>query len=309
MLRQRTVKTLVRTQGVGLHSGQRVELTLRPAPPDTGIVFRRVDLPVPVEIRVSAARVTDTRMASTLSAADTGEGASVKVATVEHLMSALAGLGIDNLIIDVTAPEIPILDGSAGSFVFLIQSVGLVEQAAPKRFIRVKRAVEVRDGDKWARLEPHFGFKLSFSIDFGHPAINATVQQVEVDFANASYVSAISRARTFGFMQDVESLRSHGLARGGSLGNAIVMDESRVLNADGLRSDDEFVKHKILDAIGDLYLVGHPLLASYSAHKSGHAMNNLLLRALLADASAFEFTTYPQRREAPRVFALDWAGA
>ena len=309
MLRQRTVKTLVRTQGVGLHSGQRVELTLRPAPPDTGIIFRRVDLPVPVEIRVSAARVTDTRMASTLSAADTGEGASVKVATVEHLMSALAGLGIDNLIIDVTAPEIPILDGSAGSFVFLIQSVGLVEQAAPKRFIRVKRAVEVRDGDKWARLEPHFGFKLSFSIDFGHPAINATVQQVEVDFANASYVSAISRARTFGFMQDVESLRSHGLARGGSLGNAIVMDESRVLNADGLRSDDEFVKHKILDAIGDLYLVGHPLLASYSAHKSGHAMNNLLLRALLADETAFEFTTYPQRREAPRVFALDWAGA
>jgi UDP-3-O-[3-hydroxymyristoyl] N-acetylglucosamine deacetylase len=309
MLRQRTVKALVRTQGVGLHSGQRVELTLRPAPPDTGIVFRRVDLPVPVEIRVSAARVTDTRMASTLSAADTGEGASVKVATVEHLMSALAGLGIDNLIIDVTAPEIPILDGSAGSFVFLIQSVGLVEQAAPKRFIRVKRAVEVRDGDKWARLEPHFGFKLSFSIDFGHPAINATVQQVEVDFANASYVSAISRARTFGFMQDVESLRSHGLARGGSLGNAIVMDESRVLNADGLRSDDEFVKHKILDAIGDLYLVGHPLLASYSAHKSGHAMNNLLLRALLADESAFELTTYAQRREAPRVFALDWAGA
>ncbi len=309
MLRQRTVKALVRTQGVGLHSGQRVELTLRPAPPDTGIVFRRVDLPVPVEIRVSASRVTDTRMASTLSAADTGEGASVKVATVEHLMSALAGLGIDNLIIDVTAPEIPILDGSAGSFVFLIQSVGLLEQAAPKRFIRVKRAVEVRDGDKWARLEPHFGFKLRFSIDFGHPAINATVQQVEVDFANASYVSAISRARTFGFMQDVEALRSHGLARGGSLGNAIVMDESRVLNSDGLRSDDEFVKHKILDAIGDLYLVGHPLLASYSAHKSGHAMNNLLLRALLADETAFELTTYPQRREAPRVFALDWVGA
>jgi UDP-3-O-[3-hydroxymyristoyl] N-acetylglucosamine deacetylase len=309
MLRQRTVKALVRTQGVGLHSGQRVELTLRPAPPDTGIVFRRVDLPLPVEIRVSASRVTDTRMASTLSAADTGEGASVKVATVEHLMSALAGLGIDNLIIDVTAPEIPILDGSAGSFVFLIQSVGLVEQAAPKRFIRVKRAVEVRDGDKWARLDPHFGFKLRFSIDFGHPAINATVQQVEVDFANASYVNAISRARTFGFMQDVESLRSHGLARGGSLGNAIVMDESRVLNSDGLRSDDEFVKHKILDAIGDLYLIGHPLLASYSAHKSGHAMNNLLLRALLADESAFELTTYPQRREAPRVFALDWVGA
>jgi len=309
MLRQRTVKALVRTQGVGLHSGQRVDTLEADTRMYTGIVFRRVDLPVPVDIRVSASRVTDTRMASTLSAADSGEGASVKVATVEHLMSALAGLGIDNLIIDVTAPEIPILDGSAGSFVFLIQSVGLLEQAAPKRFIRVKRAVEVRDGDKWARLEPHFGFKLRFSIDFGHPAINATVQQVEVDFANASYVSAISRARTFGFMQDVEALRSHGLARGGSLGNAIVMDESRVLNSDGLRSDDEFVKHKILDAIGDLYLVGHPLLASYSAHKSGHAMNNLLLRALLADESAFELTTYPQRREAPRVFALDWVGA
>jgi UDP-3-O-[3-hydroxymyristoyl] N-acetylglucosamine deacetylase len=299
MLRQRTVKALVRTQGVGLHSGQRVELTLRPAPPDTGIVFRRVDLPVPVEIRVSAARVTDTRMASTLSAADTGEGASVKVATVEHLMSALAGLGIDNLIIDVTAPEIPILDGSAGSFVFLIQSVGLVEQAAPKRFIRVKRAVEVRDGDKWARLEPHFGFKLSFSIDFGHPAINATVQQVEVDFANASYVSAISRARTFGFMQDVESLRSHGLARGGSLGNAIVMDESRVLNADGLRSDDEFVKHKILDAIGDLYLLGYSLIGEFTGFKSGHGLNNRLLRTLLADTDAWEAVVFERPEDAP----------
>jgi UDP-3-O-[3-hydroxymyristoyl] N-acetylglucosamine deacetylase len=309
VLRQRTVKALVRTQGVGLHSGQRVELTLRPAPPDTGIVFRRIDLPVPVDIRAEAFRVNDTRMASTLSAADTGEGATVRVATVEHLMSALAGLGIDNLYVDVTAAEIPILDGSAGSFVFLIQSVGVVEQGAPKRFVRVKRPVEVRDGDKWARLDPHFGFKLRFSIEFGHPAIDATVQEVEVDFATDSYIAEISRARTFGFMHDVEALRAHGLAQGGSLGNAIVMDEYRVLNTDGLRSDDEFVKHKILDAIGDLYLLGHPLLAAYSAHKSGHAMNNALLRALLADDQAWELATFAQRREAPKLFALDWAGA
>ncbi len=306
MLRQRTVKTAVRTTGVGLHSGQGVELVLSPAPPDTGIVFRRVDLPEPVEIRADAQRVNDTRMASTL----TAEGdPSVRVATVEHLMSALAGLGIDNLRVDVTAAEIPILDGSAGSFVFLLQSVGVVEQPAPKRFVRVKRAVEVRDGDKWARLEPHFGFKLRFSIDFGHPAIDATAQEVEVDFASDSYVTEIARARTFGFMQDVEALRAHGLAQGGSLGNAIVMDEWRVLNADGLRSRDEFVKHKILDAIGDLYLLGHPLLAAYAAHKSGHAMNNALLRALLADADAWEIATFPQRREAPRLFARDWVAA
>ncbi|HYF57885.1 MAG TPA: UDP-3-O-acyl-N-acetylglucosamine deacetylase [Burkholderiaceae bacterium] len=309
MLRQRTVKALVRTEGVGLHSGQRVELVLRPAAPDTGIVFRRVDLPQPVDIRAEAFRVNDTRMASTLSAADTGEGAEVRVATVEHLMSALAGLGIDNLYVDVTAPEIPILDGSAGSFVFLIQSVGIVEQAAPKRFIRVTKPIEVRDGDKWARLDPHFGFKLRFSIDFGHPAIDATVQEVEVDFASHSYVEQIARARTFGFMHDVEALRAHGLAQGGSLGNAIVMDEYRVLNSDGLRSDDEFVKHKILDAIGDLYLVGHPLLAAYSAHKSGHAMNNALLRALLAERGAWELVTFAQRRDAPRVFARDWVAA
>ncbi|RPH42435.1 MAG: UDP-3-O-acyl-N-acetylglucosamine deacetylase [Burkholderiales bacterium] len=306
MLRQRTVKALVRTTGVGLHSGQGVELVLRPAPPDTGIVFRRVDLPVPVEIRADAERVNDTRMASTLTAESDPD---VRVATVEHLMSALAGLGIDNLYVDVTAAEIPILDGSAGSFVFLLQSAGIVEQAAPKRFIRVMRPIEVRDGDKWARLEPYFGYKMRFSIDFGHPAIDATVQEVEVDFASDSYVTEISRARTFGFMQDVEALRSRGLAQGGSLGNAIVMDEYRVLNADGLRSRDEFVKHKILDAIGDLYLVGHPLLAAYSAHKSGHAMNNALLRALLADRQAWELSTFPQRREAPRMFARDWVAA
>jgi UDP-3-O-[3-hydroxymyristoyl] N-acetylglucosamine deacetylase len=306
VLRQRTVKAPVRTTGVGLHSGQGVELVLSPAPPDTGIVFRRTDLPEPVAIRADAQRVNDTRMASTLTAES---DPSVKVATVEHLMSALAGLGIDNLYVDVTAAEIPILDGSAGSFVFLLRSVGVVEQRAPKRFIRVLRAVEVRDGDKWARLEPYFGFRLRFSIDFGHPAIDATVQEVEVDFASDSYVSEIARARTFGFMHDVEALRAHGLAQGGSLGNAIVMDEHRVLNADGLRSHDEFVKHKILDAIGDLYLVGHPLLAAYTAHKSGHAMNNALLRALLADADAWEIATFAQRREAPRMFAHDWVPA
>ncbi|HLS57053.1 MAG TPA: UDP-3-O-acyl-N-acetylglucosamine deacetylase, partial [Zeimonas sp.] len=269
MMRQRTIGKPVSTTGVGLHSGERVVLTLRPADAGTGIVFRRTDLDPPVEIRCGAARVTDTRMASTLTAADDGPGSQVRVATVEHLMSALAGLGIDNLYVEVTAPEIPILDGSAGSFVFLVQSAGIVEQRAAKRFIRVRRPVEVRDGDKWARLDPHFGFKLRFSIAFSHPAIDATEQAVEVDFATMSYVKEVARARTFGFMQDVEALRAHGLAKGGSFGNAIVMDEYRVLNADGLRFDDEFVKHKILDAIGDLYLVGHPLLAAYSAHKSG----------------------------------------
>ena len=309
MIRQRTIKARVSTTGVGLHSGQRVEITLRPAAPGTGIVFRRVDLAEPVDIPAVADRVTDTRMASTLSAADEGPGASVKVATVEHLMSALAGLGIDNLYVDVTAPEIPILDGSAGSFVFLVQSVGIVEQNAPKRFIRVKRTVEVRDADKWARLEPHEGFKLRFSIEFGHPAIDATGQQYEIDFATTSYVKEIARARTFGFVQDVEALRAAGLAQGGSLENAIVMDEYRVLNIEGLRFDDEFVKHKILDAIGDLYLVGHPLLATYSAYKSGHAMNNRLLRALLAQPDAYEIVSFEQRRAAPPLFALDWSPA
>ncbi len=309
MMRQRTLKARVQTTGVGLHSGQRVEITLRPAAPDTGIVFRRVDLDDPIDIPAVADRVTDTRMASTLSAADEGPNASIKVATVEHLMSALAGLGIDNLYVDVTAAEIPILDGSAGSFVFLIQSVGVVEQNAPKRFIRVRRPVEIRDGDKWARLEPHEGFKLRFEIEFGHPAIDATGQCYEIDFATTSYVKEIARARTFGFVQDVEALRALGLAQGGSLENAIVMDEYRVLNAEGLRFDDEFVKHKILDAIGDLYLVGHPLLAIYSAYKSGHAMNNGLLRALLAQPDAYEIVSFEQRRAAPRLFALDWSPA
>ncbi len=306
MLRQRTIKTGVRTQGVGLHSGQRVELVLRPAPPDTGIVFRRIDLPVPVDIPARADLVNDTRLASTLCVVPPTGGPEVRVATVEHLMSALSGLGIDNLYVDVTAPEIPILDGSAGSFVFLVQSVGMVEQAAPKRFIRVERPIEIRDGDKWARLEPHFGFKLQFSIDFGHPAIDATVQELEVDFSRHAYVSEVARARTFGFVQDVEALRAHGLAQGGSLGNAIVMDEYRVLNSDGLRSDDEFVKHKILDAMGDLYLIGHPLLAAYRAHKSGHAMNNQLLRALLADEQAWSWVSFEDRRQAPPFVAQQW---
>ena len=308
MMRQRTIKALVTATGVGLHSGNRVDITLRPAAPNTGIVFRRVDLNPPVDIAADASRVTDTRMASTLTAADEGPGKDVRVATVEHLMSALAGLGIDNLYVEVTADEIPILDGSAGSFVFLIQSVGIVEQGASKKFIRVTRPVEVRDGDKWVRLDPHFGFKLRFSIDFGHPAIDATGQAVEIDFATTSYVKEVARARTFGFMQDVEALRAHGLAQGGSLENAIVMDEYRVLNSDGLRFNDEFVKHKILDAIGDLYLIGHPLLAAYSAHKSGHAMNNRLLRALLAE-QAYEVVSFNEKREAPRLFALDWSYA
>ncbi len=309
MMRQRTIGSLVRTTGVGLHSGERVELTLRPAAPDTGIVFHRVDLEPPVSIRSCAERVGDTRLASTLTAADDGPLAQVRVATVEHLMSALAGMGVDNVHVDVTAPEIPILDGSAGSFVYLIQSAGIVEQRAEKQFIRLLETVEVRDGDKWARLDPHFGFKLRFSIDFAHPAIDATEQAVEVDFAKVSYVKEVSRARTFGFMQDVETLRAHGLAKGGSFGNAIVMDEYRVLNEDGLRFGDEFVKHKILDAIGDLYLVGHPLLAAYSAHKSGHALNNRLLREMLAREHAWERVGFVERRDAPRPFALDWSHA
>ena len=305
MLKQRTIGTLTRTTGVGLHSGTKVELTLRPAAPDTGIVFRRVDLPQPVEIAASALAVGDTRLASTL---QTGE---VKVSTVEHLMSACCGLGIDNLHVDVSAEEIPIMDGSAGTFVFLLRSAGVVEQNAAKKFIRVKRTVEVRDGEdigaKWARLEPHFGFKLRFSIDFDHPAVDKTGQVAEIDFATTSYVKEVARARTFGFTRDVEAMRTAGLALGGSLDNAIVLDEYRVLNADGLRYVDEFVKHKILDAIGDLYLIGHPLIAAFSAHKSGHALNNRLVRELLADASAWEVVTFEDAADAPPAFEQEWA--
>jgi len=297
MLRQRTLKQIVRATGIGLHSGTKVELTLRPAAPNTGIVFRRVDLPEPVDLPASAVGVSDTRMASVLQKGD------VRVSTVEHLMSACAGLGVDNLYVDVTAEEIPIMDGSASSFVFLLQSAGIEEQDTAKKFIRVLKRVEVQDGDKWARLDPHFGFKLCFSIDFNHPAVDATGQVCEIDFAQTSYVKEVARARTFGFMQDVETLRSAGLARGGNLDNAVVMDEYRILNQDGLRYADEFVKHKILDAIGDLYLIGHPLIAAYSAHKSGHALNNRLLRALLADATSWELATFDDEAHAPAAFA------
>ena len=283
--------------GVGLHSGQRVELTLRPAQPDTGIVFRRVDLPQPVDIPISATAVTDTRLASTIS------NGGAKVFTVEHLMSACAGLGIDNLYIDITAEEVPILDGSASSFVFLLQSAGIAEQNAPKRFIRVLKTVEVREGEganaKWARLDPHHGYKLSFEIDFSHPAVDSTGQSVVFDMDTNVYTRDIARARTFGFTRDVEMLRANGLALGGGLDNAIVMDDYKVLNSDGLRYDDEFVKHKILDAMGDLYLLGKPLLASYVAFRSGHAMNNLLLRELLSQPEAYEVVTFDDARKAP----------
>ncbi len=301
MLKQRTLKSLTRAVGVGLHSGQRVEITLRPAAPDTGIVFRRVDLPLPVDIPVSAQAVTDTRLASTLS------NGGAKVFTVEHLMSACAGLGVDNLYVDITAEEVPILDGSAASFVFLLQSAGIELQNAPRRFIRLLKPVEVREGsganEKWARLDPYHGYKLSFEIDFNHPAVDSTGQRVEFDQSTGSYARDIARARTFGFTKDVEMMRANGLALGGGLDNAIVMDDYKVLNADGLRYDDEFVKHKILDAMGDLYLIGKPLLASYTAFRSGHGLNNQLLRALLAQPEAFELVTFEDAKQAPAGFA------
>ncbi len=301
MLQQRTLKTLTRAVGVGLHSGQRVELTLRPAAPDTGIVFRRVDLPEPVDIAVSAQAVSDTRLASTLANGD------AKVHTVEHLMSACAGLGVDNLYVDITAEEVPILDGSAASFVFLLQSAGIELQNAPRRFIRITRPVEVREGsgatEKWARLEPYEGYQLSFEIDFDHPAVDATGQRVVFDMSTGSYSKDIARARTFGFTKDVEMMRANGLALGGGLDNAIVMDDFKVLNADGLRYDDEFVKHKILDAMGDLYLIGKPFLARYSARRSGHALNNLLLREVLKRTDAWEVVTFADAKLAPQGFA------
>jgi UDP-3-O-[3-hydroxymyristoyl] N-acetylglucosamine deacetylase len=300
MLAQRTLKSLTKAVGVGLHSGQRVELTLRPAAADTGIVFRRVDLPQPVDIVISAQAVTDTRLASTISSG------SAKVHTVEHLMSACAGLGIDNLYVDITAEEVPILDGSASSFVFLLQSAGIALQAAPKRFVRVIKPVEVRLGEgaavKWARLDPYEGYRLSFEIDFDHPAVDSTGQRVEFDMSSGAYSRDIARARTFGFTKDVEMMRANGLALGGGLDNAIVMDDYKVLNSDGLRYNDEFVKHKILDAMGDLYLLGKPLLAAYSAFRSGHAMNNLLLRELLAHPEAYEVVTFDDEKLAPPGF-------
>ena len=293
MLKQRTLKSVIRATGVGLHTGQKVAMTLRPAQPGTGIVFRRIDTATPVDIPASALRVTDTRLCSSL------EEGGVKVATVEHIMSAFAGLGVDNAYVDLTGPEVPIMDGSAGPFVFLIQSAGVEEQNAPKRYFRILKSVEVRDGDKWARFDPHDGFRLSFSIVFTHPVFEKSAQTATIDFAETSYTKEVARARTFGFMQDVEALRANGLALGGSLDNAIVMDEFRVLNSDGLRYSDEFVKHKLLDAIGDLYLVGSPLLGSYSAHKSGHALNNLLLRQTLETAGAWDYRTFNREEEAP----------
>ena len=320
MLKQRTLKAQVSTTGVGLHTGDKVRLTIRPAAVNTGIVFRRIDLATPVDLPARATMVRDTRMSSCLIA--DGPDGEVRVSTVEHLMSALCGLGVDNAYVDVSAPEIPILDGSAASFVYLIQSVGIEEQGAAKRFLRVKKVVEVREGDaiadgkgahiatnaaagvsagtaKWARLIPHHGFKLNFSIDFNHPVVDKTSQSATFDFAETPYTKEVARARTFGFTRDVETLRANGLALGGSMDNAIVMDEFRILNNDGLRYADEFVKHKILDAIGDLYIAGYPLLGAYSAHKSGHALNNKLLRALLADASAHEIVTFDNAADAP----------
>ncbi|MCP5282194.1 MAG: UDP-3-O-acyl-N-acetylglucosamine deacetylase [Rhodoferax sp.] len=301
MLRQRTLKSQTRAIGVGLHSGQRVELTLRPAPPDTGIVFRRVDLPVPVEIPMSAASVSDTRMATTAS------NGSAKVATVEHLMSACAGLGIDNLIIDITAEEVPILDGSAASFLFLLQNAGVVWQNAARQFIRVTQPVEIRDGEgaqvRWARLEPYHGYRLSFEIVFDHPAVDSTGQRVSFDMGTGSYSRDIARARTFGFTRDVETMRVNGLALGGGLDNAIVMDDYKILNAEGLRYDDEFAKHKILDAIGDMYMLGKPLLASYTAFRSGHELNNRLARALMAQPQCWEIATFEDEAMAPPGFA------
>ena len=301
MLKQRTIKTLTRAVGVGLHSGQRVEITLRPAQPNTGIVFKRIDLPQPVDIVVSAQAVSDTRMASTISVGD------AKVHTVEHLMSACAGLGIDNLYVDITAEEVPILDGSAASFVFLLQSAGVVMQDAARSLMRVLKTVEVRQGsgdnEKWARLEPFHGFQLLFEIEFKHPAVDSTGQSVLFDMGVGSYAKDIARARTFGFTKDVEMMRANGLALGGGMDNAIVMDDYKVLNAGGLRYDDEFVKHKILDAMGDLYLLGKPLLAKYSAFRSGHALNNLLLRELLSQPDAFEVVSFSDEKKAPQGFA------
>lgn len=293
MLKQRTLKSAIRTTGVGLHTGQKVEMCLRPAQPDTGIVFRRVDLDNPVDVPADALLVSDTRLCSLI------EKEGVKVATIEHLMSAFCGLGVDNAYVDLNGSEVPIMDGSAGPFVYLIQSAGISEQPAAKKFLRIKRAVRVEDGDKWACLEPYQGFRLSFSIDFAHPVFERTVQHATVDFALTSYVKEVALARTFGFMQDVETLRSNGLALGGSLDNAIVMDEYRVLNSDGLRYEDEFVKHKVLDAIGDLYLIGHPVIGAFSAHKSGHGLNNVLVRKVLACSDAWELVSFDRAEDAP----------
>ncbi len=298
MVRQRTLKKPAQVTGVGLHSGEKVSLALRPAPPDSGIIFRRVDLSPVAEIRAEAHAVHDTRLSTCL------EAGSAHVATIEHLMSAFAGLGIDNAYVDLTSAEVPIMDGSAGTFIFLLQSAGLEEQPAAKKFIRIRKAVEVHDGDKWVKFEPYNGYKLDFTIKFPHPVIASTPQKLTVDLGEHSYVRDISRARTFGFMHEVEAMRAQGRALGGTLDNSIVMDDYRVINPEGLRFEDEFVKHKVLDAIGDLYLLGHPLIGAFSGYKSGHALNNALLRALLADEDAWEFVTFGKPEEAPAFLRL-----
>ena len=297
MVKQRTLKNVIRATGVGLHTGDKVYLTLRPAAPDTGIIFRRVDFDQPVEIRACPHNVGDTRLSTTLVNGD------VRVSTVEHLLSAFAGLGIDNAYVDVSAPEVPIMDGSAGPFIFLLQSAGVEEQNRPKRFIRIKRPIEVRDGDKYARFEPYNGFSVEFCIDFDHPAFQDRTKRASMDFSTSSFVKDVSRARTFGFLRDIEALRQQGLALGGSLDNAVVVDEFRVLNDEGLRYEDEFVKHKILDAIGDLYLLGHTLIGAFKGHKSGHALNNQLLRALVADQEAWEEAVFEDATQAPISYA------
>ena len=293
MIRQRTLKNVIRATGVGLHTGEKVYLTLRPAAPDTGIVFRRVDLPEPVDIPAKAEYVGDTQLSTTL----VKDG--VRISTVEHLLSAFAGLGIDNAYVDVSAPEVPIMDGSAGPFVFLIQSAGVEEQNAAKRFIRIRRGVEVREGDKVARFQPFDGFKVSFGIDFDHPMFRDETKSATIDFSSTSFVREVSRARTFGFLRDIEMLRERNLALGGSMDNAIVVDDYRVLNEDGLRYEDEFVKHKILDAIGDLYLLGHSLIGSFSGYKSGHGLNNRLLKTLISQPDAWEEVTFKSGDRVP----------
>jgi UDP-3-O-[3-hydroxymyristoyl] N-acetylglucosamine deacetylase len=293
MLGQRTLRNSIRATGIGLHTGKKIMMTLKPAPPDSGICFRRVDLPEPVDIPARAENVGDTTLGTTLVHGE------ARISTVEHLLSAFAGLGVDNACVEVTAAEVPIMDGSAGPFVFLLQSAGIEQQDAPKRFIRVKKAVLVEDGDKWARFDPFEGFKVNFEIEFDHPIFKRRLQRATMDFSTTSFLKEISRARTFGFMRDLETLRAHNLALGGTLDNAIVLDDVGVMNEDGLRYEDEFVKHKILDAIGDLYLLGHSLIGEFSGHKSGHGLNNRLLRALLADKDAWEEVTFEGTEQAP----------
>jgi UDP-3-O-[3-hydroxymyristoyl] N-acetylglucosamine deacetylase len=296
MIKQRTLKNTIRATGVGLHTGDKVYLTLRPAEPNTGIRFRRVDLAEPVTIQASPVNVGETVLSTTLVAGN------VKISTIEHLLSAFAGLGIDNAIIDVSAAEVPIMDGSAGPFVFLLQSAGVEEQDSPKEYIRIKRSIRVEDGDKWAEFHPFDGFKVTFTIDFEHPAFEKHVKTATMDFSSTTFVKEVSRARTFGFMKDIDMLRQNNLALGGSLDNAIVVDEDRILNEDGLRYADEFVKHKILDAIGDLYLLGHSLIGEFTGYKSGHGLNNQLLRTLLNDKDAWEMITFTNEEEAPISF-------